>query len=180
MPTYIALLRGINVGGKVLIKMERLREVFSKLGFENVRTYVNSGNVIFDAEGPAAKWLPKIEKVLAGEMKRPVSVIVRTAGDLKKVITGNPFRKDKSVDPARLLVMFLSGALPNDAAKKLGAIDCGDDRFHCAGSEIYLHCPGGVAESKFFRIDFDKLLGRSATGRNWNTVNKVYDLACGK
>ena len=180
MTTYIALLRGINVGGgKTLIKMERLREIFSKLGFENVRTYVNSGNVIFEADGVPAKWNGKIEKAIAAEMKRPVSVIVRTGADLKKIIAGNPFRKDKSVEPARLLVMFLGGPAAKDAAKKFAAVDSGEDRYHFAGREIYLYCPDGVHESKFFRMDFDKVLGVSATGRNWNTVNKLCEMAGG-
>ena len=177
MTTFIAFLRGINVGGKGLIKMERLREIFSKLGFGNVRTHINSGNVIFEAEGAPAKWIGKIEKALATELKRPVSVMVRTGADLKRLIAGNPFKKEKSIDHARLLVMFLSGAAPKDGMKKLGVIDSGDDRFHVAGSEVYLYCPNGVHESKLARMAYDKVFGVSATGRNWNTVNKLCELA---
>ena len=177
MTTYIALLRGINVGGNSLIKMERLRDLWSKLGFENVRTYVQSGNVVFDAEGQPSKWLGKIEAKLLAEMKRPISVIIRTAADLEKLIARNPFQKDKSVNPARLLVMFLSGSAPKDSAKKIGAIDAGKDRFHFAGAEIFLHCINGISESKYFKTDFQKLLGVAVTGRNWNTVTKLYELA---
>ena len=157
--------------------MERLREVFSKQGFKNVRTHINSGNVIFEAEGAPAKWLGRIEKAVAAEIKRDVSVMVRTAAELKKVISGNPFRKDKSIEAKRLLVMFLSGQLSKEAVKKLAAIDCGDDGYHVAGRELYLYCRGGINESKFFRMDFEKVLGVSATGRNWNTVNKLLEMA---
>jgi len=90
MAIYVALLRGVNVGGNV-IKMERLRELWSALGFENARTYVQSGNVVFEAAGSPAKWSGVIERRLAGEVRLPVTVILRTPAELRRVIANNPF-----------------------------------------------------------------------------------------
>jgi len=96
MPVFVALLRGVNVGGNIL-RMERLREICAGLGAKNPRTYVQSGNVVFEAAGSGAAWEAKLEKALAGESRLPVSVIVRTGDELKKVLGGNPFLKEKGI-----------------------------------------------------------------------------------
>jgi len=101
-------LRGINVGG-VVIKMDRLREFWCELGFKNVRTHIQSGNVIFQAAGLPSGWLSKIEKKLLDEMGRPVAVIVRTPPELKNALDQNPFRTRIDIDPSRIAVAFLSG-----------------------------------------------------------------------
>ncbi len=97
MATFIALLRGVNVGGNIL-KMDRLRELCAKLGAKNPRTYVQSGNVVFEATGSASEWESKLEKKLAGESRLPVSVIVRTTAEMSVVLAGNPFLKEKGID----------------------------------------------------------------------------------
>src|SRR3984957_18448844 len=99
MPVLIALLRGVNVGGNIL-KMDRLREICAKLGAKNPRTYVQSGNVVFEAQGRASDWTAKLEKKLAGESRLPVSVIVRTSAEISKVLAGNPFLREKGIDTA--------------------------------------------------------------------------------
>ena len=106
MPTLIALLRGVNVGGNIL-KSERLREICAKLGAKNPRTYVQSGNLVFEAAGSAKEWEAKLEKKLAGESRLPVSVIVRTADEMRKVLAGNPYLKEKGIDIKRLAVANL-------------------------------------------------------------------------
>jgi len=167
MPTFIALLRGVNVGGNVL-KMERLREICVKIGAKNPRTYVQSGNVVFEAPGTTASWETKLEKALAGESRLPVSVIVRTAAGMSKVLAGNPFLKEKGIDTKRLGVTFLREAPSKPALAALAALDFGRERFHLAGKDVYLHCPDGFGNAKLYLLD--KVLKQAATTRNWNTV----------
>jgi uncharacterized protein (DUF1697 family) len=170
MATYIALLRGVNVGQN-LLKMERLRELCTQIGMKNVRTYVQSGNVVFVGDGTAEKWTRALERKLAGETRLPVTVLVRTAGEVKKVLAGNPFAKEKGVDFARLAVVFLQEAPSKTALEKMRAVDFGNERFHCAGREIYIHCPDGFARTKLYNLD--QFLSRRTTTRNWNTVTKL-------
>jgi uncharacterized protein (DUF1697 family) len=174
MPTFIALLRGVNVGGNIL-KMDRLRELCAKLGAKNPRTYVQSGNLVFEAAGSASEWEAKLEKKLAGESRLPVSVIVRTAAEMSRVFAGNPFLKEKGIDTARLAVTFLQNAPARPALAGLAALKTGSERFHCAGKEIYLHCPDGFGNSKLYLPD--KVLSQRTTTRNWNTVTKLCEMS---
>jgi len=176
MPTHIALLRGVNVGGNFL-KMERLRELCSELGFKNARTYVQSGNVIFESAGSHGQCLKRLKGKLAGETRLPVAVVVRTASDLRRILAGNPFLKRRGIDPSKLHVTFLGSAAAKAASQTLSAVDAGDDEFRMAGAEIYLHCPNGYGQTKLSNTRIEKLLSLTATTRNWNTVNKLYELA---
>jgi uncharacterized protein (DUF1697 family) len=174
MPTYIALLRGVNVGGNIL-KMDRLRELCAKLGANNPRTYVQSGNIVFEAQGSAPDWEAKLEKKLAGESRLPVSVMVRTAAEMSAVLAGNPFLKEKGIDIARLAVTFLQHTPARPALAALAALKIGKERFHRAGKEIYLHCPDGFANAKLYTLD--KVLSQKTTTRNWNTVTKLCEMS---
>ncbi len=170
MATLIALLRGVNVGGNIL-KMERLREICAKLGAKNPRTYVQSGNLVFEAAGSATAWQAKLEKRLAGESRLPVSVIVRTADEMRKVLTGNPYLKEKGIDTKRLAVAFLQQVPETSALAALAAVDIADERYHQAGREFYIHCPAGFADSKLYLME--KFLKQRTTTRNWNTVIRL-------
>lgn len=187
MKTYIALLRGVNIGGNTL-KMERLRKICGDLGYENIRTYVQSGNVLFetDCAGPAC--VTAIEKKLIGETRLPVTVIVRTPAELKKVLRNNPFpeavsregdafKTKKLPDPFKLYVAFLAAAPSKDALTKLDELTFSGDRFHVAGKEIYLRYANGYGNSKMANNLFEKLLAMRATTRNWNTVTKLCEMA---
>jgi uncharacterized protein (DUF1697 family) len=178
MNAYIALLRGVNVGGNTL-KMERLREVCAELGMKNARTYVQSGNVVFEAQGTAGRWAEALEKRLAGEARLPVSVIVRTAGELGRVIDANPFINERGIDSTRLHVTFLQRKPARAAIAGLDGLKAGTDRFRCLGTEIYLHCPNGYGDSKLTNNVFEKVLAVRATTRNWNTVNRLYEMCSG-
>ena len=96
MPIYVALPRGVNVGQNIL-RMDRLREVCSEMGLKNVRTYVQSGNVVFEGQGSATRWSQALERGLAGETRLPVTVIVRTAAEIAKVLAENPFQNSKEI-----------------------------------------------------------------------------------
>lgn len=176
MPIYVALLRGVNVGRNVL-KMERLRALCGELGLKSVRTYVQSGNVVFEAGRSSAHWARALEHKLAGESRLAVSVIVRNAAELRGILTENPFFRETGIDAARLHVTFLDHAPAKPALKALETLSSGPDRFHCAGTEIYLHCPDGYGRTKLSNTAFERLLGVKATTRNWNTVTKLCNLA---
>ncbi len=176
MQTCIALLRGVNVAQNML-KMERLRQLLSEVGFKNVTTYLQSGNAVFQAEGSTSSVSSSIEQKLAGETRRPVTVLVRTPGQLKTIIAHNPFLMEKGVDRSKLHVTFLADAAGKDAVKKLDAIDAAADQFHAAGKEIYLYCPNGYGISKLSNSALEKALAVKATTRNWNTVNKLLEIA---
>jgi len=174
MPVYVALLRGINVGGNIL-KMDRLRELCAALGTKNVSTYVQSGNIVFEARGTASHWAQTLERKLAGESRLPVSVVVRTAAEMSTVLAGNPFLKEKGIDNARLAVTFLQQAPAKPALDALAALKIGSERYHCAGKEIYLHCPDGFANAKLYTLE--KVLTQRTTSRNWNTVTKLCEMS---
>ncbi len=178
MAVYIALLRGINVGGN-LLKMERLRSLCAELGLQNARTYLQSGNVVFEARDTASHWASALEKKLAGESRLPVTVIVRTAPEIASVIAANPFVEEKGIDLSRLYVTFLQQPASKSALASLQAIPASGDRFQPVGREIYLHCPGGYAETKLSNTAIEKALSLRATTRNWNTVTKLRELSTG-
>jgi len=176
MPVYVALLRGINVGGNML-KMDRLRELCAELGLKNARTYVQSGNIVFVAGKNSAHWVKTLEGVLDGECRLPVSVVVRTAEEIARTAARNPFLKEKGIDVKRLGVTFLRDIPAPAALKSLAIPGAGSDRFVCSAAEIYLHCPNGFGETKLSNNAFERLLSVRATTRNWNTVTTLAEMA---
>lgn len=179
MAVMIAFLRGVNVGNNIL-RMERLREFCSEIGMLNVRTYAQSGNVVFDAEGGVTYWAEKLQKRLLGETRLPVPVIVRTPADLKRTLDQNPFLKERGMNVTRLHVALLAKVPTRTAIRSLPLqIEkyCGGDRYVLSGRDIYLHCPNGYGESKLTNGLFEKFLNVRATTRNWNTLNNLFELA---
>lgn len=176
MATYIALLRGVNVGQN-LLKMERLRALAGELGFKNVSTYVQTGNMVFDADDSPAKCSAALEQKLAGETRLPVAVFVRTAEELKAIMARNPFLKDRTIDRTKLHVTFLAGAATKAGLAKLNAMARGSDEFRLGWQEVYVHCPNGYGRSKLSNNGLERALGVRASTRNWNTVNKLFEIA---
>jgi len=175
---WIALLRGINVGGKNTLPMKELVNLFETLGFKDVQTYIQSGNVIFGATAAAARKAPEL--VIAGIRNRwgyDVPVVTRTAKELVSAVKRNPFVKN--ADPAHLHIAFLA-AKPTAAG--IAALDpdrSPPDRFAVLGREIHLHAPNGVARSKLTNRYFDSKLSTVSTARNWRTVHKLIELSSG-
>ncbi|HSS38432.1 MAG TPA: DUF1697 domain-containing protein [Polyangia bacterium] len=173
MPDFVALLRGVNVGGKVA-KMDAVRASFEALGLANVRTYVQSGNVLFATKaGTDASLAKKIAMRLEKDIGFPIAVLVLSAKDLAQVVAHNPFLKEKGIDPAKLHVTFLHGAPPAPGLQKMAAIASGRDRFVARGTTIYLHCPDGYGRSKLVNNAFERALKVGATTRNWNSVTTL-------
>ncbi|GAA4565473.1 DUF1697 domain-containing protein [Micromonospora coerulea] len=177
---YVALLRGVNVG-TTRIAMADLRRLVADLGHTEVKTYLQSGNVVFTTSGEtdAAKLARGIERALADELGLDVPVLVRSGAELTAVIEGSPYA-DRQDDPTRLLVAFLS-APPTKARVAELTVPAGENvEYRVAGREIHLHFPdGGYGRSKFTNAYLEKKLGVVATSRNWKSVCALRDLATG-
>lgn len=177
MPVYIAMLRGINVGGHHRIKMDLLRRSFEALGFEQVTTYIQSGNVVFKAGKISATVLCKrISERILSDFGFAVPIISRTVDELSRVIESNPFVNQPGIDPERLHVTFLSNAPAPAAAKKIEALTIAPDQSLCLGKEIYLYLPNGVSESSLMKVLLGRGLSVVTTTRNWKTVNALHQL----
>jgi len=175
MPTYISLLRGINVGGHKRVKMDLLRKSFEGLGFDQVKTYIQSGNVVFSGRKLSTAALSsKIEAKILADFGFSVSVISRTQGELEQTIRGNPFLKEKGIDQEKLHVAFLSAAPETPALKKMQAMIAAPDQSRCSGREIYFYLPNGVSQSSLWKAPWERALEVVPTMRNWKTVNSVY------
>jgi len=177
MPAYAALLRGINVSGHNTIKMEQLRGLCSQLGFERVETYLQSGNIVFQAVAKNPADLSKrICETILNSFGFDAHVIVRTSKEMEKVVANNPFLKEKNVDSSKLHVTFLSEGPQNSSLKRLEGLATSQDRFYPASREIYLYCPGGYGRTKLSNNAIEKVLSVTATTRNWRTTNMLLDM----
>jgi uncharacterized protein (DUF1697 family) len=178
MPIYVAMLRGINVGGRKIVKMEKLRTSFEALGFRRVRTYVQSGNVIFEtSRGNSTSLSKEIGKRILTDHGFSVPLVLRTSGEMKQIVRDNPFLKERGIDDSKLHVTFLS-ALPAKAALgKLDSLNGNPDQFRIKDHEVYLYCSNGYGRTKLSNSAFEKLLSVDATTRNWKTVNTLVKIS---
>jgi|ERR1022692_1525453 uncharacterized protein (DUF1697 family) len=182
MPAYISMLRGINVGGHNRIKMDQLRESFAALGFEQVKTYIQSGNVVFKAGKVSSPALSKkIEERIVIDFGFSASVIVRTSDDLGKTIDSNPFLKQYGIDLEKLHVTFLADIPPASGLKKLAEFTIAPDQSRCVGKDIFLYLPKGFSASSLWKVPWEKSLAVPTTTRNWKTVNAIHQMCqdCG-
>jgi uncharacterized protein (DUF1697 family) len=174
--TYVALLRGINVGGRNKLPMKDLAAIFTEAGCTNVRTYIQSGNVLFTAAPGRAKRLPQLTSLeIADRFGYRVPVVLRTADEIRRVAAGNPFLKS-GADPGSLHVAFLSELPANRRLAALAGNRSPGDSFQVRGREIYLHLPNGVARTKLTSDYFDSTLATTSTMRNWRTVVKLLEM----
>ncbi len=167
MPTHIALLRAINVGGTGKLPMAELRRLCESLGFAKVRTYIQSGNVVFDTRLSAARAKATLEAALEARLGRRHAAIVRSPAQLADVERDNPFR---DADPARVLVVFLDAPPLHDAVK--GWRIPGREQLHLAGRELFIHFAEGMGRSKL-KVPFADI----GTARNLNTIRAILELA---
>ena len=172
------MLRGINVGGQKIIKMENLRASFETLGFQHVRSYVQSGNVVFEASKASTTSLSKKvgEKILS-DYGFSVPLILRTSSEMTRITRDNPFLKEREIDRSKLHVTFLSESPTSPALVKLDSLDGDADEFRVRDREIYLYCPNGYGRTKLSNAVFEKLLSVKATTRNWKTVNTLGEIS---
>jgi uncharacterized protein (DUF1697 family) len=173
------MLRGINVGGNNMIKMEALRELIAGLGHTDVATYIQSGNVIFKSPAATPATVARaIEAQITTTLGMAITVILRTRGELARIIRDNPFLK-RGTDPATLYVIFLNEAPDPARLARLDQKQVVPDEFRLIGTEIYARYAGGYGRSKMTNNFFEGRLAVRATARNWNTVTKLLELAGG-
>jgi uncharacterized protein (DUF1697 family) len=174
--TFIALLRGVNVGDKNKLPMKDLAAMFVAAGCADARTYIQSGNVLFQADSRLAARLPDlIAARIAEDFGYRTPVILRTADELAAVVAGNPFVLS-GADLDALHVLFLADAPSQSRIDGLDAQRSPPDTFLVRGREIFLSCPSGLARTKLTNTYFDAKLATTSTGRNWRTVTKLLEL----
>lgn len=177
--TYVALLRGVNVGGHTKVAMEDLRRLFVALGHGDVRTYIASGNVVFRSPaGETSGLAGDIEERIAADLGVAVTVLLRAADDLARVVAGNPFA-GSGTDPSRVHVTFLAEEPDGERAATLEKPAGEAGQLLLTGRELYLHCPDGYGRTKMNNAWVEKRLAVAATTRGWKTVVKLCDLARG-
>jgi uncharacterized protein (DUF1697 family) len=175
--TFVAMLRGINVGGKHILPMEDLVAMFRNAGGSDARAYIQSGNVVFRASPRAARRVPAlVEVAIANQYGFPARVVLRTATELDALATRNPFVQADS-DIGKLHVAFLADLPRQELVAALDPNRSAPDEFAVRGREIYLRLPNGVARTKLTNQYFDTMLSTTSTVRNWRTVLKLLELA---
>jgi uncharacterized protein (DUF1697 family) len=172
----IALLRGINLGSTRRVGMADLRALLGDAGFTNVRTHLQSGNVVLETADPPDEAARTMEQRIAERYGFGVDVIVRTAADLADIAANSPFA-DIATDGAKHFVVFLPQEPDADALAALAERDFEPDRYAARGREIYAWCPNGMRNSELMRALADPRLAPTGTVRNWNTVTKLLALA---
>lgn len=178
MTTYIALLRAINVGGHKKVAMSGLRNFVEELGFDDVRTLLQTGNLVFRSN---ARTGASLERLLEAEAEKRLNLrtdfVVRTDKEWAAIIADNPFPNEAKRDPRHLVVQFMKDAPPKNAVKALQAAIKGPEIVHANGRQLYAVYPAGIGRSKLTAKLMEDKLGTRGTGRNWNTVLKLGERA---
>ena len=178
MPRYAALLRGINLGSTNRVSMPDLRSALAEAGFDDVATYVQSGNIVLSGPRSADEVARRVERVVAERFGLDVPVVVRTARQIVAVVDLNPLG-DVATDLKRYQVSFLAEKPPRGLLGRLEEVAAPEERVDVHGREIYAWHPAGVARSKLWALLAGTQLGVTATARNWITVTKLRELLDG-
>jgi uncharacterized protein (DUF1697 family) len=169
---HVLLLRGVNLGPRNRISMPELRGALERAGFQQVRTYLQSGNVLLYHDAPPERVAAACRERIAEAFGLELEVIARTREQLAQVVKRNPLG-DVAVDPKRYQVSFLAGELDDRQVRELAALAAGEERFVAIGRELYAWHPRGVARSKLWSRLASPRLGVPATARNWTTVTQL-------
>jgi len=177
METYISILRGINVSGQKKIKMVDLKTLYKKIGFQDIQTYIQSGNVIFNSEQTDKKGIiEKIEEKISKQYGFTIPVRLLEIQELKEVFSNNPFLNNRNEDINKLHVTFLKEEPKSEYVKEITIIQSASDEFILKGKTIYVFCPNGYGRTKLTNTFFEKKLKTTATTRNWKTIGKLVEL----
>jgi uncharacterized protein (DUF1697 family) len=175
---FISMLQGINVGGQKRLSMDVLREIYQGLGFTDVLTYAQSGNVIFStSQQETTSLTEKIEAAIAQACGFSVRVFTRLPADMERILVGNPYVNGRNEDLSKLHVSFLYRPVEQSTWRVLTALQGIDDEFAPGKMEIFLFCPNGYGKTKLSNGFFERKLGVPVTTRNWNTVQALYKMA---
>ena len=176
MTTHIALIRGINVGTSKRVAMADLRNALTGLGFGQVRTLLNSGNVILESDQSPKAVARAVSETLAGRLGVPAEVIVRSRGQLLAAMAADPFGPDAPDGSKHFLGCLADTPAPGSAERIPELRDpptCAPDQARLIGRHLYLWCPAGLSASAFAKVNWDRALGTAVTVRNWNTMEKL-------
>lgn len=178
MPRYAVLLRGINIGPKNRIAMPALREALADAGFDDVETYVQSGNVVVTSRAKSETVRKQVEELIRERFGLDIAVLVRTAAELKRIVEADPLAQ-VATNPKRHQVTFLERKLPAKTLAELEEAAAGGEQVVARRREVYSWTPDGIARSKLWAKLAGKSLGVTATSRNWTTVEALRELAGG-
>jgi len=178
MITYIALFRSINLGGHNKLKMVDLRELISELGFANVRTVLQSGNLVFDSDArPLSQLEQLLKEATEDRLGLKTELFVRTDKEWAAIVADNPYPDEVESDPAHLVVMFLKDTPDRQKVTALESAIVGSEVIHAKGRQLYVVYPDGIGRSRLTYSLIERRLNKNGTTRNWNTVLKVASLA---
>jgi uncharacterized protein (DUF1697 family) len=178
MSKYIALLRGINVSGQKIMIMADLQKLFESMKFTQVKTYIQSGNVVFTSTKGSAKDLGlAIEKTISKKYGFDVPVAIRTAEELETVLASNPYRKTKLGEKERIYISYLSEVPEQAGIKKLEALKSEVDEIQVKNREVFILCRGGYGKTVFSNTLVEKCLGVKSTTRNLETTSKLVEMS---
>lgn len=174
MTRQVAILRGINVGGKRKIRMAELKAMCSELGLENIQTYIQSGNIVFDSDKPTSEIEALLERNIVERFGFVVPVIVRTAKQWETLVTQNPYAENHPIEHLHLTLFKTVPA--DDLSTAIQTMSFSPDEFSLSQQQAYILCEGTYHQSKLSNAFFEKKLDISTTTRNWNTVLKLHQL----
>lgn len=178
MSIFVSLFRGINVGGKRIVPMKELKELYESLGFKDVVTYIQSGNVVCSSDdADMALVSQRIEESFGAKFGFHSNVIVRTAAELQAIIECNPFQDQPAQEANRQIVLFLALQPASTAQEDIRQAYSGPEELYLIGRELYIYYPNGVGRSKLTLTLLEKKLKTAGTGRNWNTVLQLHKLS---
>jgi uncharacterized protein (DUF1697 family) len=179
MKICISFLRGVNMAGHNIIKMSELSLLYKELGFTDAFTYIQSGNVIFTLKGEKDVALAgsEIENAILEKFGYDVPVMIRTEEEIRNLISVNPFLDYENFDPSKMAVIFLHEKPSEAQIGKVINADYPPDKFKISDSEIFIYCPDGFGRTKIYTGFFEKKMGVRGTGRNWNTITTLLNLA---
>lgn len=179
MKKYISFLRGVNMTGHNSIKMTDLTALFVKLGFEDAKTYIQSGNVVFsyDAVLPVSELSKTIEKSILDRFNFNIPVMTRSTEQLLGLISSNPYIDEKDFNPSKMAVVFLQEKPSEAQTLKVAGVNFPPDRFKIIGTEIHVYCPNGFGKTKLYTNFFENKMGVIGTARNWKTVTALLNMA---
>jgi uncharacterized protein (DUF1697 family) len=175
--TFIALLRGINVAGHNKIPMPELRSLCADLGWGDVQSFIQSGNLLFQAAAPPGRLEAELEGAIKDRFGLSIPVIVRGADDWPAYVRGNPFPDASQSEPNRVLLALAKAPPKPDAAENLRRRAVNGERIVQVGEALWFHYQDGVARSKLTPALLDRLVGSPVTARNWRTVLKLHEMA---
>lgn len=178
MQAFVCLLRGVNVGGNKMLKMDALKKLCGTLGLKDARTYLQSGNVVFSSDvTDRAVIVRRLEEGIRKASALDVRVILRTTAEMRKIVAARPVTVEPGRNPKAFLVAFLNGELGKGAKELLVGLKIDSEEIYFGSRELYLYFPEGIADSKVSNALTEKKLGVNVTARNWNTVNALLQMA---